>query len=942
MDAFLLQAARHYFACRDIGETCFIFPNRRSMVFFRKYLGDLVRGKGGKPMLCPSMFTVNDFFSSLYGGKTTDRLRLLTALYREYSRLNPKAESLDDFIFWGDVLLADFDDVDKYLADPRSLFRNIEDLKDIQDSFDYLSEIQKKAIQSFLGHFRDARDLASESTSIKGGFIRLWNLLLPLYTNFKSTLKENGMAYEGMVYRALAERLKEGVPVVDILSGAFPDTRKYVFIGLNALNECERLLLRRMRDAGVAEFVWDYVTGMLSNESNKSSFFMKRNVEEFPQAFTILAGGTPQITAISVPSAVGQVKIVPQLLSMIDGDPVENAFVLPDESLLLPLLNSIPPEYDSINVTMGYPMKGSAVYTLVQALGRLQLRARHRDDGWYFYHRDIAEVFSASLFNQLLSPEEKAVVERIKADARYYVHQSQFAGGDVLEAVFTPVLPGEKKASAKECLSLCRYLSSIIARVGSALTGNGEMLLELDFAKRLHTQLNILESIPLEMHASTWLRVLDGILQGISVPFQGEPLRGLQIMGPLETRALDFRNLVILSANEGMFPRRSVSSSFIPPELRKAFALPTFEYQDAVWAYYFYRLLQRASRVWLVYDSRTEGLHSGEESRYIKQLEYHFDVKVERLVASAPLQPLSPVADITKSQEDAETVRTGALSASALQNYLYCPAKFYYSFVKKLKTPDDVAESLDTSMIGNVFHKVMQRLYSGKDFISGADIEKISRDRALIRSLVREEIMREMRSFEVSGRNLVTEEILCDYVRDTLRHDFSLVGKDGGFKILGLEQFREIIFDGYRIIGYIDRLDSYRSGEVRIVDYKTGRVEEDDIMITDENAAAVAEKLFGPVNRGRPKIALQLFIYGLLAGADSSLKGKTLVNSIYSTGRLYTGPLQDMKVSEEFSSIVKGKLSNLLREITDTSLPWSRTNETDTCKWCDFKDLCGR
>ena len=938
MDAFLLQTARHYFNLPDLEKTCFIFPNRRSMVFFTKYLGDLV--KGGRPLLCPPMFTVNDFFASLYSGKTSDRLRLLTVLYGEYSRLNQKAEPLDDFIFWGDVLLADFDDVDKYLADPDSLFTNISDLKDIQDSFEYLTEIQKKAIQSFLSHFRDAQDHNPET--VKGGFLRLWNLLLPLYKSFNAELSKKGMAYEGMVYRSLARRLKDGEPVADILAEAFPDTQKYVFIGLNALNECEKVLMRKMRDAGKAEFVWDYVTPMIRNAANKSSFFMQKNVEEFPQAFTILAGGTPEITAISVPSAVGQVKIAPKLLQEMDGDPVESAFVLPDETLLLPLLNSIPTDVDSINVTMGYPMKGSAVYTMVQALGRLQLRARQRDDGWYFYHRDIREVFSASLFTAMLSAEERETVERIKADAKYYVPVADFGTGSILKAVFTPVLKDVKTPSAESCLNLCRYLSSIIGTAGRAVSGKGDMLLELDFAKRLHTQLNILESIPLELLPSTWLRVLDSILQGISVPFKGEPLKGLQIMGPLETRALDFKNIVILSANEGMFPRRSVSTSFVPPELRKAFGLPTYEFQDAVWAYYFYRMLQRASKVWLVYDSRTEGLHSGEESRYIKQLEYHFNVPVKRLVASAPLQPLTPQADIPKTEEDAETVRKGALSASALKNYLYCPAKFYYSFVKKLKTADEVAESLDESMIGRVFHSVMQRLYSGKTVFSRADIEKMRNDDVLIHALVREEVMKEMRSFEVSGRNLVTAEILCDYVKATLAHDISLIGEKGAFKIIGLEQFRETVFDGHRLIGFLDRIDSYRPGEVRILDYKTGRVEDDDILITDENAAAVAEKLFGTSNKGRPGIALQLFIYGLLAAADPALSGNTIVNSIYSTGRLYTEPLKDMPVSPVFTSIASEKLSAMLAEITDTSIPWTRTTETDTCSWCDFKDLCGR
>lgn len=942
MDPFLKQVARHYFKGGDIQDTCFVFPNRRSMVFFRKYLSDLVREGGGAPLRMPPMYTINDFFCHLYGTQVTDRLRLLTILYSVYCSLYPKAEPLDRFIFWGDVMLGDFDDVDKYLVDARGLFRNISDFKDIKDDYSYLSDNQRSAINSFLSHFRDSD--AQDENSVKNRFLGIWNILFPLYEAFNKTLRENGMAYEGMVYRDLAARLKAGESVKDMLRKEFPDTCCYVFIGLNALNECERTLLGKMRDAGIAEFVWDYVSRQISADANKSSFFMKRNIQEFPPAFAITAGDVPEITVVSVPSATSQAKLAPQILAKTDGDPVETAFVLPDESLLLPLLNSIPPEYGSINVTMGYPMKGSAVFTLVDAVGRMQLRTRRREDGWYFYHREVREVFSSSLFSLLLSPEEKQRVSEVKRQAKYYIPVKDLQGGPVMEMVFKPVVQDIKAPSSAQNKDLCRYLSEITGTVGREIAGRGEMLLELDFAKRLHSSLNILEETELEVLPQTWLKVLEGILEGISVPFRGEPLKGLQIMGPLETRALDFRNIIVMSANEGMFPRRSVSSSFIPPELRKSFGLPTYEFQDAVWAYYFYRMIQRASRVWLVYDSRTEGLHSGEESRYIKQLEYGFGIPVRRLVAGARLEPVNTEGDIEKTQADVDEIRKGNLSASSLKSYLYCPAKFYYQAVKHLKTSDEVAESLDSGMIGNVFHKVMQELYSVSTMITAADIGSMLADTAKLHSLVRAGVLREMHSVEVSGRNLVTEQIILDYVKETLEYDRKLLldSHSDGFRIIGLEEFREIALEGFRIVGFIDRMDSYLPGQVRIVDYKTGKVEDDDILITDANAASVADKLFGESNKGRPGIALQLFIYGLLAHSDSALKGQGIVNSIYSTAHLFTGPLKDMPESPEFSRIVRDKLSSLLKEIADVSVPFRRTKETDTCEWCDFKAICGR
>lgn len=939
MEPFLRQVARHYFKGQDIKDTCFIFPNRRSMVFFRKYLADLVRELGnGTPLPVPPMFTINDFFCRLYGGKVSDRLRLLTTLYSIYAAHYGKAEPLDQFIFWGDIMLADFEDVDKYLVDATALFRNVSEYKDIKDDYSYLTDNQKDAIKSFLGHFQDG---GGDSESVKNRFLGIWNILLPVYEEFNRTLRENGMAYEGMVYRGLADRLKSGEPARDVLEKAFPDVRKYVFVGLNALNECERLLLSKMRDAGLAEFVWDYVTTQIQASANKSSFFMKRNVADYKQAFAITAGGVPEITVVSVPSGVSQTKLAPEILSQTSGDPVETAFVLPDESLLLPLLNSIPTEYDSINVTMGYPMKNSAVYFLVDAVGRMQMKLRKRDDGWYFYHREVSEIFSSSILGAMLTEEEKAVVDNVKRAAKYYIPLKDLAGGKTLEMVFRPVVQG---AAPEYNSALCRYLADFTGEIGRTLARRGEMPLELDFAKRLHTVLNVLADTPLEVLPQTWLKVMESAAEGISVPFKGEPLKGLQVMGPLETRALDFNNVVILSANEGMFPRRSVSSSFIPPELRKGFGLPTYEFQDAVWAYYFYRLLQRASKVWLVYDSRTEGLQSGEESRYIKQLEYHFGIKVRRVVAGATLQPVPPDPDIEKTPEDVEIIRGSNLSASTLQSYLKCQAQFYYKVVQKLDTPDEVAESLDSGMIGNVFHHTMQALYSGKSIVTADDIKAMKADEKGLKALVRAKILEEMHSVEVIGRNLVTEQIILDYVNRTLEYDEKLLrdSNSPGFTILGLEKHMYTEFEGFHIKGIIDRMDSYLPGKVRIVDYKTGKVENDDINITDANAQNVADKLFGPKNEGRPKIALQLFLYGLLAEADPKLNGQTIVNSIYSTGRLFTSPLQDMEQSGEFFRTVKDRLKDLLAEITDTSVPFHRIQDPDTCKWCDFKAICGK
>ena len=922
MNPFLRQVAAHYCEGSEIERYCFVFPNRRSLVFFRKYLSGMV---WERPVLAPQMYTINDFFYKVYSVHATDRLHLILELYDCYKALNPEAEPLDEFVFWGDVILSDFDDIDKYLADARGLFRNVSDFKEIQDTFEYLTQNQEEAIAHFLSHFRDSKHL---DKGVKGKFVKLWNILFPLYESFRKRLMEKGMAYEGMVYRSVASGLKGGASVKDLLEPVFPETVKYVFVGLNALNECERLLLRRMRDARLADFCWDYVSSMIKDRDNKSSFFMKKNVEEFPQAFQTDAAGlkVPKITVVDVPSSVGQAKLAPWILSLTCGDSVETAFVLPDQNLLLPLLNSIPPSYDNINVTMGYPMSSSAVYTLLDALGSMQMRLRKRPDGWYFYHAAVREVFASGLFRELLGEDERKKVEAVKAAAKYYIPLKDLQGGPVLDMIFSPVIEDVTVASARQNHLTEEYLQEVVGLVGRTLTGKSEMLLELDFAKRCHTQLNILRGTDLDVLPATHIRLLQRILQGISVPFRGEPLKGLQVMGPLETRALDFRYLVVLSANEGMFPRRSISSSFIPPELRKGFGLPTYEFQDAVWAYYFYRMIQRPEHVWLVYDSRTEGLKSGEESRYIKQLEYHFGVQMERITAAPSMQAPKPEEEIAKTREHVDAVRERLLSASAINKYAECPASFYYQAVKGLKTDDEVSESLDSRMLGNVFHHVMKALYETAPVITPERIDAFRKDVKGLKALIRNCVLEELHSIEVTGRNLVLEEVILDYVQATLRHDASLLAATDaseGFRIISLEKPYYGFIGGLRFFGYLDRLDSYKDGEVRVVDYKTGKV--------DDGKDGIS-----------PKIAMQFHIYNLLCHQQSFLAGKQIVDSVYSIRHMYTGNIPDMPEDPEVAKEMTAKLEAMLSDISNLDIPWSRTEDRNICSRCDFKDICGR
>ena len=963
---------------------CFIFPNKRAVGFFLKYLGDLSAAQR-RPIIAPACITINDFFARLGGLRPADRMAAMLTLYDCYKALKPDAEPLDEFIFWGGVILSDFAEVDKYLVEPGHIFKNVAEYRQLQDSLDYLTAEQEEALRHFLGQFRD-------SGEYKERFRRIWDILLPLYHSFNEALAAEGMATEGAIYRSIAKSL-DSVAVVDLLGEGFPDVGKFVFVGLNALNECEKRVMRRMRDAGVAEFCWDFSSDEIKDGANRASFFLSRNVAEFPQAFVPDPDGLPRpvVNVVSVPSSVGQTKLLPAILgrcrysilsnagegsssstvslrstppiasdgplplsmprvaavseedhspALGDDHPcgeigINTAIVLPDEGLLMNMLNSVPEGVEDVNVTMGYPIKGSEFQALMDDIAAMQQNLRERNGQVQFYHKYVWGIFSNGIIRDCLSEDGKQIVGKIRKDARYFIGRDAFRGDALLELIFRPAE------------DIPRYLKELLIGIAPLLKEQGHMQMELDFAMFYYKAANRLEGMHLEIQPRTMWRLLGQLTARASVPFKGEPLKGLQIMGPLETRALDFDNLIILSCNEGMFPRRAVAPSFIPAELRKGFGLPTYEYQDSVWAYYFYRLIQRASNVWLLFDSRTELSRSGEESRYIRQLQMLYDFDLRRYVVKAPLQDAAAAADIEKTDGDLAAMQADgfSLSVSALQNYLSCPAKFYYSKVKGLKAADEVSEALDAGMLGTVLHETMQTLYGADKIISKAYLEKLLSDEPYLRGLVASGIKEKLKTDEVEGRNLIFEEVIVKYVLQILKTDLARLKKAGkeSFRVLGLELERWKTIGGFRFKGYIDRLDSFEDGTVRIVDYKTGKVLDTDVKISDDNASSVVDSLFeAKENSKRPKIALQLYLYDEYLEGDPLIKGKKIVNCIYQTSNIFVSMPEEVERSRQFCQLMRERVAGMLDEIRDKSVPWSRTKDIKTCEFCDFKTICGR
>ncbi len=972
MTPFLQQVAWHYLESSFKEDLVFIFPNRRSLVFFRKYFGEAVCNAAFLPdssILEPRMLTVSDFFSRATGKSTMDKVSLLVDLYECYSKLDKSGETLDNFIYWGDVILSDFDDVDKYLVNAADLYTDIADFKSMKDDFSYLTEEQRAAIARLASHFS-----TGEVIGVKRNFLTIWEIMLPLYRDFRAVLLSKGTAYEGMLYRDLADRLKSE-SVSDILGPVFGRGARYVFVGLNALNECERTVMDRMRDAGLAEFCWDFSGDMITDPKNISSHFMAGNLARYPNAFKPDPEGVgkPGIHVISVPSATGQAKILPEILTDVPAEErgLDFAVVLPDESMLMTVLNSIPAgkdvpgSVDSINVTMGYPLSSSEFHAFMRDVLALQMHIRYKDGKCFFYHKQVNSLFSSGILKQVMGEDERTIAADIKGKAKYYIPQEDFGSGALFSLIFSPVDKDMSMADESQIRALAGYQLDVISAVASRL-GEGSDL-HLECARRYYRAVNVLKDKDLRINPQTWGHLVAQTMNSVSVPFEGEPLGGLQVMGPLETRALDFKRLVIMNASEGVFPRRSVSSSFIPPEMRTAFGLPAYEYQDAVWAYYFYRMISRAQEVWMIYDSRTEGLNSGEESRYIKQLRYLYPDKCvfDECVAKAGVS--NPVSDeaIPKTEEDIEKIRNGVLSASSVQKYISCPASFYYYAVKGLKTDNEVHENLDPGMLGNVCHDTLQALYSGEeamkreDFFDKRDkrsnwensphLDVITKEylegwklrKDEIRAKVMSVIKSQIHGIEVTGRNLVSADIAMSYIMQVIDLDIKLIESHGPIRILGLEKaYPPVEICGHRFFGYIDRLDSFADGMIRIVDYKTGS--DNPAVLAVDEPEKLAAQLFSASTAHAVKAAFQFYVYDKFVMSDSRWAGREIYNSMYALSDIFTGSVTVNPVSAGFMDAVDGRLGRLIAEMEDPDVPFSRTTDRKTCRYCDYRLLCGK
>jgi CRISPR/Cas system-associated exonuclease Cas4 (RecB family) len=965
MEYFLERIARSLYDQygNTLNRHCLVFPNRRAGLFFLKYLADRIE----KPVWSPSILTINELFRSYSTLQIAGNELLLFELYKIYRGIKKGAESFDDFYFWGDMLLNDFDDTDKYLVDASLLFRNVQDIKNIDQEFGGLTEYQIEIIKRFWINFNP-----DKPTNEKSGFISIWSVIYDIYSSFIITLKKQNLAYEGMIFREYAE-----TPEKNSVSGTSWDI--FHFIGFNALNECEKVIMTRFKKAGKARFYWDYDNSYIKEgKLNSAGLFIRDNLQKFGNdmpsdwsydAMISSISGNVRRRVIETSSDIAQVKLISKLIEELpdlsEADAHHTAVVLADENLLMPVLTSLPENIGAINITMGYPFKQTLVYTLVKHLMDLQRTASDSDGVVKFSHNEVFRILKHALIEDLLSKSDNKIIEEITKANLIRVPVDRFSKSEYLQRIFKkPSTPGLLSGYFKEILTLLATNNE--NKQESQENSTVQQNVRNEFIYRTVLNVNRLETVinssEVNITADTYLRILDRMLRMQSVPFSGEPLSGIQVMGILETRVLDFKNVIILSVNEGVLPAVSSGSSYIPFSLREAFGLPSVNHQESIYAYHFYRLLQRAENVTFTFNSNSEGLRSGEISRFLIQMKYETAMKPDFIDMNFEIKTQGSIREyLERTREHSFELQSrfldrskgSVLSPSAINTWLNCRMKFYYRYVNRLKEPEKISSDIDPAVLGNIFHEIMKSVY--KDYlgqiVTGEMLNSIIRNDQLLTGLTDDAVnikFRESSNGMINGNELIVREVLMAYLRRVLNTDKLLVP----LEILNLEDYFSFILsvlsNGSQIEivtgGLVDRIDIV-NGVTRIVDYKTGIISE-TIKSLDE--------LFEDDRKKDADAWLQTLLYSeaYLVNNPGCIVQPAVYKIKKMTGgghneklRLITGGknemfLDDYKlVREEFIYGLKGVVSKIFSD----DEPFTMTRDLrGKCLYCPYKELCMR
>lgn len=912
---------------------CVVFPNKRASLYFNKHLA----GHLDKPVWAPRYTSISELMTLFSKMKAGDPLVLVYELYKTYCTIHRNPEPFEQFYSWGQTILSDFDDIDKYLIDAGKLFLNLSDLKEIDERFDFLTDEQKTIIRSFWGNAQ-----FHEKNPIKGNFLNFWQELGKIYVLYRENLIRRELAYEGMIYRTVAGKIKAGEELELQAS-------TYCFIGFNALNECEKTLFSYFKKTGKALFFWDYDDYYIRNSWHEAGLFIRENLYRYPMPDIglepeYLFVKDKQIRIIAANNDVAQAKLIPSLIDEIP-DEGNTAIVLADESLLIPVLSSLPEKLKKVNITMGYPFANSPAFTLLELVISALRNERNSGGEKLFFYREVRSLLNHPYIWQVYPEAVAEITTDIVTSNRIYVTLADISRIGLL----SKLLSSERDASFLKALSDFYLQLAVLLEEKSP-----QDVLDIQYLLSVYSSLNkfilLLEEEQIKLPLNSLLKIVRQVVQRSKVSFIGEPLTDFQILGVLETRTLDFDHVIMLSLNEGVLPAKDSGNSFIPYNLRKALGMPTVEYHDAIYGYYFYRMLQRSKHITLLYNAQADGLKSGEMSRYLYQLKYneHLQVKEHALTFQIAL-PDEQAIVVEKKDKALELLtafaREKTFTPTSLSAYLSCTLKFYFQYLLGLKEKDKIAEDVEASVFGQLFHKTIQTLYQPYK-------EKQIRDSDFV------SIMAEVESsingafdwmypskgkstWVLSGKNLIIKEIIRKYVHKVLEYDKQYAP----FEICALEEpvKTEVSIDTFphpvKIGGYVDRMDK-KGNLCRIIDYKTGG--------TVKQAFKELEPLFQPDSARSNKEALQGLIYAyVMMVKEPSVEVQACLFAVRSMFKedfqpllaLDGEPLLDLR---QLKSQIETNLYLLLNEIFDTGKPFTKTSKPATCERCSFNQICHR
>lgn len=917
----------------DFSRLTIIFPNKRAGLFLAEELSHYI----DHPIWMPHIVTLSEYIERKTGLKKAENLPLTIKLYKAYSEISGTTEKFEDFYFWGNMLLDDFDNIDKYRIDAKGLFSNLIALKEVELNFPYLTAEQVATIRQFWSSFNTEKFSHEQQE-----FLKVWDKLYPTYVAFKKHLTTESICYEGMNERLFYEHIDE-----------YEHPGQLVFAGFNALSDCQKKIFAFYRDLGNTYFYWDYDIYYTSREHHEAGYYIRQNLKNFPnelgiEHFNNFVHNNKTIEYISVPSTIGQAKLIATLTQQVqENNSRQTAIVLCDEQMLIPVIHSIPGNIDNINVTMGYPAQKTSVAALISLLCDLKNYTRKENDETYYYYKPVIALLNHKLIKDLCPEDIYRITNYIHQKNIVYITAPSLEFHELTRMIFS----SEEEKIPEYLLQILNYL------LRTTQQQNFDPI-EKEFIFSVYTQLqnlrNTFEEEGIEPENKLYARIIRKIIGHISIPFSGEPLEGLQLMGLMETRMLDFQQLIILSANEGILPKTTIPSSFIPYNLRVGFGLPTPEQQDALFAYYFYRLLQRAQNIKILYTSGSKGTNSGEMSRFLYQIKYESGLVVRESSFQNRITTTDPRSIRISKNESIQNQlyrycisEETMISPSALNTYMECALKFYFKYIARIEEKEEIAEELDHRLLGNIFHECSQSLYATvpEGYITTEAIDRLLANEALMEKHIRRSYLK---VYDSKISKLIGEgsnELILNVVKKYLRKMFIYDKQICPFHLLAMEsRFHvpvEITIQGrpqkVYIGGFIDRVDQTKEG-IRIIDYKTGADN-----TTFKNLASILDT----DNPTRNKAAFQTMLYCLMYDACHP-SAVPLLPGIYSTkllfGKDYNFQLKcDKEYVTDFRNYeaeFKNLLTTLLEHLFSPETPFEQTGHAKKCRTCNYATIC--